>query len=169
MLHRYKAYNQPMNTTAAFVPVTTGTNVKTMLQIATPSTRKIQILEWGWFTDALPTSASKVELIDGDVAATVGTAHVAAGVQPLDPGLPASLMTLGTGATGFSFGTENSITASRLLDIDYIDDTPPGAQQRGGKVFNPATAPWVAVSRFLRLRVHFGSAVNMTCWIVWSE
>src|SRR5512144_1340748 len=94
--HRYKTWNGPMPTTAAQVKVTTGTAIKTMLQIATPATRQFQIISWGYSLDAAPatTGTGVVELLQTDVAATV-TAHVASGVQPLDPNAPASLAALG--------------------------------------------------------------------------
>ncbi len=82
-MHRYKVWNGPMPTTAAQQKVTTGTAIKTMLQIALPSTRQIQLISWGFTLDAVPASAGQVELIQTDVAATV-TAHVATGLQPLD-------------------------------------------------------------------------------------
>src|SRR4051812_19001014 len=108
-----------MNTTAAFAKVTTGTAVKTMLQLSNPATRMIKVLSWGFSLDVAPGAASVVELIQTDVAATV-TAHVAAGVQPIDAGLPASLLTLGTANTGYTGTAEGSTTATRLFDIKEI-------------------------------------------------
>src|SRR5690242_17573720 len=105
-----------MPTTAALSSVTTGTSAKTMLQIATPSTRQIVVLAWGFTIDDPPGADAVIELIESDVAATV-TAHVAAGVQPVNPGMPASLMTLGTSATGYTATAEGTITTTRTLDI----------------------------------------------------
>jgi hypothetical protein len=86
-------------TTAAPAPVTTGTAIKTLLQIATPSTEDIAIVAWGIDFDGTAAAAPiKVELIDTDVAATV-TAHVASGLVKLNgPSDAASVMTLGTTA-----------------------------------------------------------------------
>lgn len=167
--HRYIAYNHAMITTTRPAGVTTGTNIKTMLQIANPSTRKIWVLEWGFALEAFPTALSTVELLDTDVAATTGTAHVAAGVQPLDTGLPASLMTLGTGATGYSFTAEGAITASRSHDEVLLRANTTEPQIPYIKKFLPHEMPVIPVSRFLRVRAHFGSAVNMVCWIKWGE
>jgi len=47
-------WNGPAPTTAALASVTTGTTIKTMLQLATPSTTQIQILEWGFSLDDPP-------------------------------------------------------------------------------------------------------------------
>jgi hypothetical protein len=87
-------WNGPAPTTAAQQSVTTGTAIKTMLQLATPATRQIQLLEWGWSSDDPPGADGVLELVQTDVAATV-TAHVAAGVQNLDPNGTASLLTSG--------------------------------------------------------------------------
>lgn len=170
-MHRYKCFNAAMATTAATAKVTTGTAIKTMLQIATPATRQLQIVSWGFSIDAAPatTGVGVVELLDTDVAATV-TAHVAAGVQPLVPGQPASLMTLGTTATGFTASGEGTPAASRLHDATEIAGVSNGAMPISYTYqFMPDERPIVAVSRFLRVRVTFSAAVNMLCFVVWDE
>lgn len=170
-MHRYRCLNAAMATTAATAKVTTGTAIKTMLQIATPSTRQIQLISWGYSLDAAPatTGVGVVELIQSDVAATV-TAHSAAGVQPLDAGLPASLVTLGTGATGFTASAEGTTTASRLFDVVEIAGVSNGAgPTMYSYQFMPDERPVVAVSKFLRVRVTFSAAVNMLCWVCWDE
>jgi hypothetical protein len=163
----FTAYNGPMPTTAAQAKVTTGTAIKTMLQLATPSTVQLTILSWGFSLDASPASGGLVELIETDVAATTGTAHVAAGVQPQLPGQPASLLTLGTGATGYTFTVEGSTTASRVFGYATAGDA--WIDRQYVREFVPGREPVVAVSKFLRIRSTFGTAVNMTCWITWSE
>lgn len=160
-----------MPTTAAQAKVTTGTSIKTMLQIATPSTRMMTLIAWGFSVDASPatTSTGVVELLQTDVAATV-TAHVASGVQPLDPNLPASLVTLGTSATGYTASVEGSITGTRVFDVVQV----PGLTG-GGDGINPYMYQWmpderpiVGLSKFLRVRATFAAAVNMSCWVVWD-
>lgn len=171
--HRYKAFNSAMVGAASMVPVTTGTSIKTMLQLATPSTRQITIISWGWAIDALPTTTltGKIDLVESDTGATI-TQHVAAGLQPLLPGVPASqLLVATTGQTGFTSNSETAPTVTRTFDQDEVN----GATYLG---MTPATdeyqfmqdeRPVVAVSKFLRIRATFGSAVNMLCWIVWEE
>lgn len=170
-MHRYKTFNAPMATTAATVKVTTGTAIKTMLQIATPATRALQVISWGYSVDAAPatTGVGVVELLQTDVAATV-TAHVAAGVQPVDPGLLASLVTLGTAATGYTASAEGTTAASRLFDVQEISGVSNGASVLNYSYqFMPDERPIVAASKFLRVRVTFSAAVNMLCWVVWDE
>jgi hypothetical protein len=167
----YKAYNAPMATTAATAKVTTGTAIKTMLQIATPSTRQMIPKSWGFSLDAAPatTGVGVVELIQTDVAATV-TAHVAAGIQPLDPNGTASLCVGGTALTGYTGTAEGTTTASRLLDVVEISGVSNGAGPTDYRYqFLPEEWEPVAVSKFLRVRVTFSAAVNMLCWVVWDE
>ncbi len=170
-MHRYIVGNYAMATTAAPVKVTTGTAIKTMLQLSTPSTRQCQIIEWGYTLDAAPAASGTgaIELIQTDVAATV-TAHVASGVQPLDPNAPASLLTLGTGNTGYTATVEGSTTASRSFDNVLIAGVSNGAgllTER--RVIPPSRPSLVAVSKFLRIRATFSAAVNMLCWVVIDE
>jgi hypothetical protein len=170
-MHKYIIGNYAMATTAAPVKVTTGTAIKTQLQVAPPATRQCLILMWGFTLDAAPagTGTGMIELIQTDVAATV-TAHVASGVQPLDPNAPASLMTLGVNATGFTATVEGATTASRTFDGVQIAGVSNGAgplQDR--RVIPPSTPNLVAAGKFLRIRTTFSAAVNMLCWVMIDE
>lgn len=167
-MHRYKTWNGPMPTTAAQAKVTTGTAIKTMLQLSTPATRQIQLISWGYSLDAAPAAAGQIELLQTDVAATV-TAHVASGVQPLDPNAPASLLTLGVGNTGYTGSAEGTTTAARVFDTCLIPITAGATDLNYGWQFMPDERPIVAVSKFVRVRATFTTAVNLTCWCVWDE
>src|SRR3972149_3248382 len=114
----YKIYNGPMPTTAAQATVTTGTAIKTMLQVKTSATVGAHVVEWGIsFDGSAAATPIKCELIEtGTVFATV-TAHVAAGIVNLDPfgttptsGFP---FTFTTTATGYTASAEGTITATR--------------------------------------------------------
>jgi hypothetical protein len=168
-VHRYIAWNGLAPTTAAFAKVATGTVIKTMLQVATPATRMIQLVSWGYTLDAVPSSAGEVELLQTDVAATTGTAHVAAGLMPMMPGIPASLMTLGTAATGYSFTVEGTTTASRLFDSAQIPPTAGATDLQYDYEFPEDYRPVVDISKFLRVRVTFGGTVNMGTYVCWEE
>jgi hypothetical protein len=163
---RYIAYNAAAPTTAAMVKVTTGTAIKTLLQLATPATMKIKIVEWGIsFDGSAAATPGTVELIQTDVAATTGTAHVAAGVQCLDDYLaPASGLSLGAALTGYTFTVEGSITATRSFDSQLIAPTNQYVRQ-----FMPDKLPEMGPSKFLRVRTTFGAAINALTWIVWDE
>lgn len=164
----YLIGNGPMQTTAAFAPVTTGTAIKTMLQFKASATANARIVEWGisfdGFAAALPI---RVELIETDVAATV-TAHVAAGITKFDAdaqrgGDPTTnLIQVGTTSTGYTATAEGSITAVRNLDgpqfiaptNQYIKQYPLGCE------------PEIAIGLFGRIRVTAGTAVNAYCYMI---
>jgi hypothetical protein len=161
----YVAWNTAAPTTAMRTAVATGTAVKTHLQIATPSTKDIKVKRWGVRFDTAPTAIIRCELVQTDVAATV-TAHVAAGVQPYDdPNGPASLMTLGTSATGYTASAEGTITATRTADewiapigVSYYD-----YEWSLGSEFR------VPVSKFLRVRVTTATTNNILTYVAWEE
>lgn len=161
----YLVANGPMQTTAAFAPVTTGTAIKTMLQVKPFIPAKV--VEWGisfdGFAAALPI---RVELIETDVTATV-TASVDADVTKLSDvadAVAASVagLTLGTSATGYTATAEGTITAVRNLDApQFVSPT-------GGywKQFPLGHEPLIQVAKFARVRVTAGTAVNCYCYLV---
>lgn len=163
---QYYAFNGPMQTTAAFADVATGTSIKTLLQIATPSNCPLRMRAWGIaFNGSSVATPIKVELIDTNVAATV-TAHVAAGVQPYDSeaGVVASQMTLGVSATGYTASAEGSITNVRIGDQQWVAPSAGYSYEWAlGKEF------LVPVSRFLRVRVHAPATVQAMTWVRWEE
>jgi hypothetical protein len=161
----YWTANGAMPTTAALTPITTGTAIKTMLQIAPSATRPIKVVEWGIsFDGSAPGAGIKCELIQTDVAATV-TAHVASGVPPYDdPNAPASTVTLGTAATGYTASAEGTITATRYGDLQEIQPT--NQYVKGWPLGREFQVP---VSKFLRVRVTAAVAVNCYTWVCWEE
>lgn len=170
-IHRYKAWNGPMPTTAAQQAVTTGTGIKTMQQLATPSTRQCQLISWGFSMDDPPGADAVIELIQSDTAATV-TAYSASGVQPLDPNAPASLMTLGTSASGYTSSSETATTAARIFDVVSLSSV--SAEAAAGLLYfyqwMPDERPFVAVSKFVRVRATTPTtAVDLRTWICWDE
>ena len=165
----YTIWNGAAPTTAKRVAVTTGTSIKTMLQIKMGTSggpSRFKIVEWGISFDgsALATPISCELLTTGTVAATV-TAHVAAGIQANDPltttptsGVP---FTFSTTTTGYTATDEGSIVASRTLDAQlilplsqYVKQWPLGRE------------PMVLATNYLRVRVHAGAAVNCLCYVV---
>lgn len=165
----YIVWNGPAPTTAAQQSVTTGTSIKTMLQLATPSTRQIQLLEWGFSLDDPPGADGVVELLQTDVAATV-TAHAASGVVNLDPNGTASLLTLGTSATGYTATAEGSTTSARVFDSVSLSSVSQESGLQYVRQWMPDARPVIAVSRFLRVRATTPTtAADMRCWVVFQE
>lgn len=168
--HRYKTWNGPMPTTAAQQSIATVSGVKTMLQIATPSTRQITIISWGYSLAAAAWAfPGTVELLETDVAATV-TAHVTAGLQPLLPGIPASLCVGGINLSGYNASVEGSITTTREFDAQQISATAGNNDLNYDYQFLPYEQPVVAVSKFLRVRTTFASTTpTFQCYVCWEE
>jgi hypothetical protein len=98
------------------------------------------------------------------------TAHVAAGIQPLDPNAPASLCVGGTSLTGYTATAEGTTTASRSFDTVKISGVSNGAWPTSYSYqWMPDERPIVAVSRFLRVRATFSAAVNALVWVTFDE
>jgi len=165
----YKVWNGPAPTAAAQASANTGTAIKTMLQVATPSTRQIQLISWGFSTDDPPGADAVVELLQTDVAATV-VAHVASGIQPLDPNGTPSLCVGGTALTGYTASAEGTTTASRTFDTVSLSSVSGESPLTYTYQWMPDERPIVAVSRFLRVRATTPTtAVDMRCWVVFNE
>ncbi len=143
--------------------VATSAALKTLLQVATPSTTDIRILGWGISFDGFVAAdlPGVVTLIDANVAATVTT------LTPEKWGSddsPASLCIGGTALTGFNATAEGTITASRIIDPQHIHP------QTGYSIWFPDSAlPKVKASRFLRIRTNFAVTINGVPWIAWRE
>jgi len=162
MANLYFAANGVTPTTAGQVAVTTGTAIKTLLQIATPSTRQIKVVKWSIsFNGSAAATPILVELIETDVAATVTS------LTPTkwnDPNMTASLCVGGTAATGYTASAEGTITATRVLDVQFVAPT-----SQYVLPYELGREPMVGISKFLRVRVTAGAAVNAYTYIIWEE
>lgn len=163
----YLIGNGPMQTTAKFAAVTTGTNIKTMMQIKAGATQPLRIVEWGIHFDGSAAAAGiSVELIETDVAATV-TAFVANDITKLDgdalnAGDPTTnIFSVGAAASGYTSTGEGSITTVRNLGTPlFLQPTGPFIQQ-----FPLGQEPIIQPGKFGRIRVHAGTAVNAICYM----
>lgn len=163
MANTYIAWSSASPTTASQAVTATGTAIKTLLQVATPSTENLRVIEWGIsFDGSAAATPGIIELIQTDVAATGGTSYTPTAWS--DPNSPASLCVGGTGATGFGFSTEGTITATRVLDGQLVAPTNQYVKQ-----FPLGREPGLPISKFLRVRVKFGTTVNALAYIVWEE
>lgn len=166
----FSAGNYAMPTTAAPTPVTTGTAIRTHLQIATATSRGIKPWKWGVEFATPPTVPVTCELFGTSVAASVGTAHTAPGVMAYNPSgvsgtQPVSTVQLGAALTGFTFTTENTVANYRMADLRII---PAGVSE--------CTWEWslgrefeVPPSSFLRVRMTTATAVSMLTYVIWDE
>jgi hypothetical protein len=166
----YKIFNGPAPTTASQVAVTTGTAIKTLLQVKPGATQVAKVIEWGIsFDGSSAATPGIVELCVTDVAATMASAHVAAGIHKYDAealgaGDPTTaLFSVGTTATGYTASGEGTVGAVRQGDVQLISPTNQYVFQFPlGREFmvNPA--------EFMRIRVKFGAAINAICYVLIS-
>jgi hypothetical protein len=163
MAARYKIWNGPFPTTAAQLAVTTGTSIKTMLQIKPFNTCKI--VSWGIsFDGSSAATPIKCELLDtGTVFGTV-TASADGDIHKLDSveDAVASVvgLTLGTAATGYTCTSEGAITATRIFDCQFIAPTNQYVLQ-----FPLGREPKCIIGNAVRIRVTAGAAVNAYCFM----
>lgn len=154
---------------AAAVPITTGTAIKTHIQIATNTTTPaIRFTEW-WceFDGSTAATPIRVELIRHTGGAqTTLTAYSAADIARFnDPNAPVSSIQLGTALSGFSNTTaEVTPTAAVSLETHFVPPTSGIYVQ-----FPLGREPEVQVSAFARLRTTAAAAVNCYAGLVWAE
>lgn len=161
---RYLIANGPMPTTAAQAVVTTGTSIKTMLQLKPFNQCKIK--EWGIsFDGSAAATPIKCELLEtGTVFGTV-TASADADCYKLDGADQAVAsvagLTMGTSATGYTCTSEGSITTVREFDVQLVAPTNQYVKQ-----FPLGQEPVMVIGNATRIRVTAGAAVNAYCYII---
>lgn len=157
----------PRATATPFMPVVVplvAATAKTVLQVAVPATTDIKILSWSVsFDGALGTAIPVIcQLLDGDVAASVGTAFT--------PDLfgnnqqNASLCIGGAALTGYNFGTEGTMTTVTSHDQQHVHP-----QAGYGVWFPDDSRRRVGPGRFVRIRCLAQAAVNVMPAIWWAE
>lgn len=163
----YLILNGPAPTVASQAAVTTGTAIKTLLQVKPGTTQTVQIVEWGISFDGSAAAVPGIiELCVTDVAATV-VAHVAAGIHKLDSfalasGDPTTAnFAVGTTSTGYTASGEGTVGAVRQLDVQHISPTNQYVKQ-----FPLGREPVINPSEFMRIRVKFAVAVNAICYVI---
>lgn len=167
MADSYWAYNGHLVTTAAPTKVPTGTSVKTLLQIASSTSRPLTVFKWGISFDGASAGTPVIcELIEtGNIAATV-TAFNSTDIFPYgDPNSVASTVLVGTTAqSGFTASAEGSITTSRYADLQQVQPTNQYEWEWSlGREFK------VKAGNIIRVRVTAASSVNALCFIAWEE
>jgi hypothetical protein len=160
----YSIFNGPMPTTAAQAPVTTGTAIKTLLQLK--PFNQIKLVEWGVsFDGSAAATPIKVELLetgtvfgtvtasaDADIAKLYGADQAVASVAGL---------TLGTSATGYTCTSEGSITTVRMFDAQLVAPTNQYIKQ-----FPLGREPVLVIGNACRIRVTAAAAVNAYAYLI---
>jgi hypothetical protein len=172
----YFVANGPMPTTAAQAVVTTGTAIKTLLQLKLGGSTNMvaKVVEWALSLDGSAASTVKCELLTtGTVAATI-TEFVAADIINLtDPNAAAVTddfplaFTAAGDESGYTATAEGTITATRMFDPQIlVTGTTFGAQYV--KQYPLGREPTWKASEFLRIRVTATAAVNAYGYIIFE-
>lgn len=160
----YLVDNGAMQTTAAKVAVTTGTAIKTMLQIR--PLVLLRVVEWGIsFNGVALTTPIVVELIEtGTIFATV-TASVEADITKVDDlsAVAATVMTLSTTGTGYTASAEGTITSVRNLDAPRFIT---GLAQPFIKQIPLGQYPVINIGNSGRIRVTAPAALDCYCYMI---
>lgn len=163
MASLFKIWNGPFPTTSPQLAVTTGTSLKTMLQLK--PFNNMTLVAWGVSLDGAAAAAGlQWELLEtGTIFGTV-TALVDADCHKwgnVTDQAVASLagLTLGTAASGYTCTSEGSIVASRVFDSQFIQPT-----NQFGWEFSLGRECKVPAGNCVRIRVKAPAAVNALCW-----
>lgn len=172
MSMQYIVLNCAAPTTAAPVKQPTGTAIRTMLQLklaAIPQCARLK--QWGFsfdgFAAALP---GQVELFGCTGAATMSTAYLAADIMNYNNSSANYVQTgnipidlTGTSTSGFATGavTEGTVANYRAFDEVLAPPTQPYVY-----AWPLGCEPEITPATFVRVRVTFGTTVNMTCYLI---
>ena len=170
MPYQYLIPNGVMSAATQQVPVATGVDIKTMLQVKLGATitGTAKIVEWGisfaGFAAALPVT---VELLSTMAVKATITEHLATGIINLDPKAEAPVddLPFAFGAagdeTGFTASAEGTVTATRMFDPQLIAPTNQYVKQ-----FPLGREPEFDADEFIRIRVEAGTDVTCLCYMV---
>jgi hypothetical protein len=166
MANTYAIWNGAIPTTASQAVMSSLTGVHTIMQVATPATAQLKVIEFGIsFEGEAAAQPAIIELFGTTVAATAGTA-----VTPTlwgNPDAVPSLCVGGTGATMFSDGTVTEGTPAnvRMFYAGLMPVTNLLIHQ-----FPLGREPMINESQFLRMRINVtGTAENCIAYIIWEE
>lgn len=161
----YSCYNGASVTTSAAVAVTTGTSVKTMIQLSTSANREARVVEWWWEGDGSSAATpGTVELLFHSSGAATVTAYTSADFKKYNPNGPNTQLTLGTANSGYTASAEGT-PASSFAPITHKVPPTSGIYLQ----YPLGREPVMPVSTFLRLRNTLGTAVNAFCGIAFEE
>lgn len=165
----YTVHNGAVPAAAAAVAITTGTAIKTMMQLQANATAPaFRLVEW-WteFDGSAAATPIKVEILrhTGGPQTTLTTYAAADIAKANDPNAPASTIILASNASGFgTAATEVTPTTVSNIATHFIPPT------SGIYIQYPlGREPDVQTSQYVRHRTTAGAAVNCLAAITWEE
>lgn len=164
----YTVLNGAIPGAAAAVPITTGTAIKTMLQLQMGAQIAGRIVEW-WteFDGSAAATPIRVEVLGATGGPQTTLTSYAAGdiTKANDPNAGTTGITLGSNASGFGTGAaEVTPTGVRNLATHFVPPT------SGIYIQYPlGREPEQSGGNYLRHRVTAGAAVNCYAGLTWEE
>lgn len=166
----YAVMNGAAPGAAAPIPITTGTAIKTHLQLnANATTPALRFVEW-WveFDGSTAATPIKVELMRHTATGQTTLSAYAAGdiARVNDPNAPVSGIVLGAGNSGYS-NTTTEVTPTGTpvsLETHFVPPTSGIYVQ-----FPLGREPEVQVAAYARVRTTAGAAVNCYAGVMWEE
>jgi hypothetical protein len=131
---------------------------KTVLEIATPSTMDLKIVEWWVDFDGVTASAVPVKIEVGRFSAAVTTATSLTPSKYCNSASPASAATVKQGTTVEGAGTASDVIIKRISPTSGFHYVAP----LGRELYMP-------VSTFFRIRLTAAAGVNAAFGAIWEE
>lgn len=164
----YSVVNGAAPGAAATAKVATGTAIKTLIQLATISSRELRVVQhWIECDGSSAATPGQYELVRaGGGNCTTMTAYAAGDIVKVnDPNSVASSISLGTSASGYSATAEVTPSSTPVTIEQHLVPPTSGIYIQ----FPQGREPEVQASAFLRSRVTFGATVNVINGIMWEE
>ncbi|QCX81244.1 hypothetical protein C9F11_38305 [Streptomyces sp. YIM 121038] len=166
MTAQYIAFNSAFGaTTNTMAGTSYATGAKVAIQLATPSTLQIKIIEWGIsFNGSAAATPAVCELVQNGTASTCSSAHSTTTIQPIGDNAKGSGLTMGTTSSGYGNGAITSATPDKYFEAQYISPTAQFVHQ-----YPLGREPVVAASKYCQLRVNTSATVNAIAYVVFEE
>lgn len=162
----YVAYNCAIDATTGVMAGTSYTaTAKCAIQLATPSTISVRVVEWGVsFSGTAAAAPSIVTLAQASAATTSLTAHSTSTVMPIGDNAKASSLTMGTGSTGYGAATIITNTTERQIAGALVAPTTQYEKQ-----WPLGREPVILPSKYLQLRINTAATYTAIAYVVFEE
>lgn len=160
------AYNAAFDATTGVTAGTSyATGAKVAIQLATPSTLQIRIVEYGIsFNGSAAATPATVTLAQAGAASTTSTAHSTSTIVAIGDNTKTSGLSMGTTTSGYGNGAITTNTTSKMFDAQFIAPTTQFVKQ-----WPLGREPVLPVSSFLQLRINTSATVSALAYIVFEE
>lgn len=160
------AYNCAIDATTGVMAGTSySTGAKVAIQLATPSTISVRIVEWGVSFNGTAAGSPAVCTLAQASAATTGlTAHSTSTVLPVGDNPKTSSLTMGTGSTGYGAVAITTNTTERQFAGALV-----GPMSQYEKQFPLGRDYVVSPSKYCQLRINTAAALTAIAYIVFEE